>query len=151
MKDYIHGVELNQLFDHDVLFSLMNFTLLGLMAGPDVVRNLLSMLCHQCSYTLMVRWHVETMISLSSTSAILLDTLRQLQSRIPIELELSLYHHGYCIEASTVPRIGRSLYVGSDLNKNNVCGYVKISIFFLPPLGVFLNVDKVDGHLLYRS
>jgi len=128
----IHGPELlDQLFDHDVLFSLTNFKLLGLVTGPDVVRNLLSMLCHQCSYTLMVRWHVKTMISLSDTSAILLDTFRQLQGRIPIELELSLYHHGYCIKALTVPRIDRYLCVDSYSNKNIVCGYVEISIFFL--------------------
>jgi hypothetical protein len=137
LKNYVHGVELDQLFDHDVLFSLTNFTLLGLMTGPDVVRNLLSMLCHQCSYTLMVRWHVETMISLSDASVILLDTFRQLQGRIPIELELSLYHHGYCIKALTVPQIDRYLCVDNYLNKNIVYGYVEISIFFLRQMVFF--------------
>jgi len=133
LKNNIHDDVklLDQLFDHAVLFSLTKLILLGLVAGPDVVRNLLSMLCHQCSYTLMVRWHVETMISLSDTSVILLDTFRQLQGRIAIELELSLYHHGYCIKALTVPRIDRYLSVDSYSNKNIVCGYVEISIFFL--------------------
>ena len=121
---------LDQLFDHDVLFSLTNFTLLGLVSGAEIVRNLVSMLCHQCTYTLMVRWHVKTMISLSDTSVILLNTLRQLQGRIPIELEISLYHDGYCIKASTIPIIDRYLCVNNYSNKNFVCGYVQISICF---------------------
>ena len=84
LDNYIDNVEpLDQLFDHNVLFSLTNFTLLGLVTGFKVVRNLLSMLCHYCSYKLMVTWHVETMIPLSDTNIILLDIFRQLQSRIP--------------------------------------------------------------------
>jgi len=63
-KYNIHTMELPaRLFDRDVLFSLTNFTLVGMVTGPYVVRKLLSMLCHQCSYTLHVRWHVKTEIS----------------------------------------------------------------------------------------
>jgi hypothetical protein len=129
-KYNIDAVELlDGLFDRDVLFSLTNFTLLGMVTGPYVVHNLLSMLSHQCSYTLFVRWHVKTAISLSHTSVILLNTFRQLKGRIPIELELSLYDNSYSITALTVPRIDRSLCAYSYLDKNTVRGYVEISIF----------------------
>ena len=122
--------QLDQLFDYDVLFSLTKFILSGIVTGPNIVRKLLSMLSHQCSYTLMVRWNVETMISLSDTSVILSDTFRQLQSRIPIEVELSLYHHGYYIDIFTVPRTDRYLCVDTSSNKDIVCGYARISTFF---------------------
>ncbi|CAF4898421.1 unnamed protein product [Rotaria sp. Silwood1] len=42
---------LDQLFYHDVLYSLTNFTLVGMVNGPYIVCKLLSMLCHQCSYS----------------------------------------------------------------------------------------------------
>jgi hypothetical protein len=151
LTDYTPGVEPDQLFDHDVLFSLTNFILLGLATGPDVIRNFLSMLCHQCSYSLMVRWYVEAITSLSDTSVILLNTFRQLQGRISIELELTLLYQGYRIEAFTVPRIDGYLCVDSFSSKNIVCGYVEICIFFLMTNCVFPNLDKVDGHLLRRS
>ncbi|CAF0738379.1 unnamed protein product [Adineta steineri] len=111
---------LDQLFGHDVLFSLTNFTLLGVVSGSKVVRNLLSMLSHQCSYTLMVNWCVETMISLSDTSTILLNTFRQLQSRIPIELKLSLHHHSYSIAVLTIPQIKKTLYANEYIKENIV-------------------------------
>ncbi len=130
LGNYIDNVEpLDQLFDHNVLFSLTNFTLLGLVTGLKVVRNLLSMLCHHCSYKLMVIWNVETMISLSDTSIILLDTFRQLQSRIPIEIQLSLNNHGYSVSASTIPKIKRYLYTSEYLNENNVYAYVDLCLF----------------------
>ncbi|CAF4428107.1 unnamed protein product [Rotaria sp. Silwood2] len=104
LKYNSHATELlDQLFDQNVLFSLMNFTLVGMVTGPDVVCNLLSMLSHQCSYTLIVRWIVKTTISLSNTSIILLNTLRQLKERIPIELELCLYENSYSINAFALP------------------------------------------------
>ncbi|CAF0774666.1 unnamed protein product [Rotaria sordida] len=101
---------LDQLFDHNVLFSLTKFTLEGMVTGPNVVSKLLSMLCHQCSYTYIVRWIVKTTISLSNTSSILLNTLQQLKERIPIELELCLYNDSYSIKAFTLPRKDKSLY-----------------------------------------
>jgi hypothetical protein len=51
------------LFDRDVLFSLTNFTLVGMVIELDVLRNLLSMLGQQCSYAFDVRWSVPTTIS----------------------------------------------------------------------------------------
>ncbi|CAF4152120.1 unnamed protein product [Adineta steineri] len=57
LNNDIRDVEsIDQLFDHDVLFSLTNFTLVGIVTGSRVVRNLLSVLSDQCSYTLMVHW-----------------------------------------------------------------------------------------------
>jgi hypothetical protein len=120
-----HTIELpDRLFDRDVLFSLTNFTLVGMVTGPYVVRKLLSMLCHQCSYVLNVRWHVKTAISLSDTSVVLLNTFRQLKGRVPIELELSLYDNSYSIRVLTVPTIDKSLCAYSYLNKNIVRAYV---------------------------
>jgi len=124
-KYNVHAMELpDGLFDRDVLFSLTNFTLVGIVPGLYVVRKLLSMLCHQCSYILNVRWHVKTAISLSDTSVILLDTFRQLKGRVPIELELSLYGNSYSIRALTVPTIDKSLCAYSYLDKNIVRAYV---------------------------
>ncbi|CAF4278475.1 unnamed protein product, partial [Rotaria sordida] len=74
---------LDQLFDHNVLFSLTKFTLEGMVTGPNVVS----------------KWIVKTTISLSNTSSILLNTLQQLKERIPIELELCLYNDSYSIKA----------------------------------------------------
>ncbi|CAF3292720.1 unnamed protein product [Rotaria sp. Silwood2] len=89
LKYDINAMELlDQLFDHDVLFSLAKFTLEGMVTGPNVVSKLLSMLCHQCSHTYIIRWIVKTTISLSNTCSILLNTLQQLKGRMPIELEL---------------------------------------------------------------
>ncbi|CAF0750078.1 unnamed protein product [Adineta steineri] len=70
LNNDIRDVEsIDQLFDHDVLFSLTNFTLVGIVTGSRVVRNLLSVLSDQCSYTLMVHWRVRTMISYSDTNS----------------------------------------------------------------------------------
>ncbi|CAF4300244.1 unnamed protein product [Rotaria sp. Silwood2] len=59
LKYDINAMELlDKLFDHDVLFSLTKFTLEGIVTGPNVVSKLLSMLCHQCSYTYIVQCQV---------------------------------------------------------------------------------------------
>ncbi|CAM4985216.1 unnamed protein product, partial [Rotaria socialis] len=100
LKYDINAMELlDQLFDHDVLFSLTKFALEGIVTGPNVVSKLLSMLSHQCSYTYIIRWIVKTTIALSNTSSIFLNTLQQLKGRIPIELELCLHNDGYSIDA----------------------------------------------------
>ncbi|CAF1523782.1 unnamed protein product, partial [Adineta steineri] len=117
-NDIRDGESIDQLFDHDVLFSLTNFTLVGIVTGSKVVGNLLSMLSDQCSYTLMVNWRVRTMISYSDTSIILLDTFRQLQSRIRIELKLSLYQQCYTIAVSTIPQAKTTLYANEYLGEN---------------------------------
>ncbi|CAF3595229.1 unnamed protein product [Rotaria sordida] len=95
---------LDQLFDHNVLFSLTKFTLEGMVTGPNVVS----------------KWIVKTTISLSNTSSILLNTLQQLKGRIPIELELCLYNDSYSIKAFTLPRKDKSLYAYKYINKNIV-------------------------------
>ncbi|CAF1448085.1 unnamed protein product [Rotaria sordida] len=121
LKDDINAMELlDKLFDHDVLFSLTKFTLEGIVTGPNVVSKLLSMLCHQCSYTYIVNWFVKTTISLSNASSILLNALQQLKGRIPIELELFLYNDSYSIKAFTLPRKDKYLCAYTYLNKNIV-------------------------------
>ncbi|CAF5027055.1 unnamed protein product [Rotaria sp. Silwood1] len=121
LKYDINAMELlDKLFDHDVLFSLTKFTLEGIVTGPNVVSKLLSMLCHQCSYTYIVQWFVKTMISLSNASSILLNALQQLKGRIPIELELFLYNDSYSIKAFTLPRKDKYLCAYTYLNKNIV-------------------------------
>ncbi|CAF3639615.1 unnamed protein product [Rotaria socialis] len=121
LKYDINAMELlDQLFDHDVLFSLTKFALEGIVTGPNVVSKLLSMLSHQCSYTYIIRWIVKTTIALSNTSSIFLNTLQQLKGRIPIELELCLHNDGYSIDACTLPRKDKSLYAYKYLNKNIV-------------------------------
>ncbi|CAF3653822.1 unnamed protein product [Rotaria socialis] len=111
---------LDKLFDHDVLFSLTKLILEGIVTGPNVVAKLLSVLCHQCSYTYIVQWFVKTTISLSDTSRILLNALQQLKGRIPIELELFLYKDDYSIKAFTLPRKDKYLCAYTYLNKNIV-------------------------------
>ncbi len=138
---------LDRLFDCDVLFSLTNFTLVGMVIGLNVLRNLLSMLGHQCSYAFDVRWSVPTAISLSDTSDILLDMFRQLKGRVPIELSLELSENSYSIEASTTPRMNKSLDAYGYLKKNIVRAYVEM-IYFLMENCVFVNLDKVDGHIV---
>lgn len=125
------NVLLDRLFDRDVLFSLTNFTLVGMVTGSDVIRNLLSMLSQECSYKLIVRWTVKTTIPLLDRSVILLDTFRQLKGRVPIELELYLYEGGYFIKAFTLPRSNKSLDASAYLNENIVRAYVEIYLFFL--------------------
>jgi len=115
---------IKEIFEHGVLFSLKNFTLLAEIAGCDVLHNLLSMLSSQCLYSLDVKWFVGTVVSLLETSKILSNTFQQLKGPVPIELELSLKKHMYSIRAVTVPRTDRSLCVYSYLYKNTVHGYI---------------------------
>lgn len=122
---------LDQLFEQDVLFSLTKFILLASISGPHVVQNLISMLSNQCLYSLRVSWSVRTTVSLSNASSILLDTFRQLEGRVPIELELSLNKSSYRITALTVPRINETLTVCRYLDKNTVLGYEYSTSFFL--------------------
>ncbi|CAF4590445.1 unnamed protein product, partial [Rotaria sp. Silwood2] len=138
---------LDQLFYHDVLYSLTNFTLVGMVNGPYIVCKLLSMLCHQCSYRLAVRWIVKTTISFSNTSIILLNTLQQLKGRIPIELELCLYENSYSISVFTLPRIDKSLDAYSYLDKNTICVQSRWS-YTVPTLNnrlTYVNNITLDG------
>ncbi|CAF3685872.1 unnamed protein product [Rotaria socialis] len=113
---------INELFERDVLFSLMKFRLLAWVAGPDVLHNLQSMLYSQCLYSFDAIWSVRTVVSLSETSKILFDTFQQLKELAPIELELSLQENMYSIRALTVPRMDKCLCVDLYLHKNTVHG-----------------------------
>jgi hypothetical protein len=114
---------INELFERDVIFSLMNFTLWAEVDGPHVLHSLQSMLSSQCLYSFDVKWFVKTVLSLSETSKILFDTFQQLEGPGPIELELSLRETMYSIRALTVPRMTKCLCVYSYLQKNTVHGY----------------------------
>ncbi|CAF4993496.1 unnamed protein product [Rotaria sp. Silwood1] len=113
---------INELFERDVLFSLMNFSLLADVAGLHVLHNLQFMLSSQCLYSFDIRWSVKTVVSISETSKILFDTFQQLKGPVPIELELSLLKDMYDIRALTVPRMDKWLYVYTYLHKNIVHG-----------------------------
>jgi hypothetical protein len=107
---------INQLFERDVLFSLMKFTLWGKMAASHILQDLLSMLSSQCLYSFDVWWVVETVVSLSETSKILSDTFQQLKVSVPIELELSLEANMYSIRAVTESKRDGCLFVYSYLH-----------------------------------
>jgi hypothetical protein len=107
---------INKLFEHDILFSLTNFTLRARIADPHVLHHLLSMLSSQCLYSFDVIWSVGSVISLSDTSKILSDTFQQLKGRVPIELQVSLEENWYYVRAVTVPRMDKHLYVYTYLH-----------------------------------
>ncbi|CAF3273227.1 unnamed protein product [Rotaria sp. Silwood2] len=98
----MNPASVNELFERDVLFSLMKFNLLAWVAGPHVLHNLQSMLSRQCLHSFDVIWSVGTVVSLSETSKILFDTFQQLKGPAPIELDLSLEENMYSIRALTV-------------------------------------------------
>ncbi|CAF4328177.1 unnamed protein product [Rotaria sp. Silwood2] len=112
---------INQLFERDVLFSLIKFTLSAKMAGPHVLHNLLPMFSSQCLISFDVWWCVTTVVSLSEVSNILSDTFQQLKGSVSIELELSLEENMYSIRAVTAPRRDKYLCVYSYLH-NTVHG-----------------------------
>ncbi len=118
---------INQLFERDILFSLIKFTLSAEMAGPHILHNLLSMLSSQCLYSFDVGWLVRTVVSLSEASKILSDTFQQLKGSVPIELELSLEENMYSIRAVTEPK--DKYLCGYSYLHNTVHGY-KIDSFF---------------------
>ncbi|CAF0937658.1 unnamed protein product [Rotaria sordida] len=113
---------INELFERDVLFSLMNFRLLARVAGLHVLHNLQFMLSSQCLYSFDIRWSVKTIVSISETSKILFDTFQQVKGPVPIELDLSLEEDMYFIRALTVPRMDKWLCVYSYLYENTVHG-----------------------------
>ncbi|CAF4488866.1 unnamed protein product, partial [Rotaria sp. Silwood2] len=107
---------INKVFERDVLFSLIKFTLWARMGGPHILHNLLSMLSSQCLYSFNVKWLVRSIVSLSETSNILSETFQQLKGPVPIELELSVDENVCYIRAVTVPRMDKSLCVYSYLH-----------------------------------
>jgi hypothetical protein len=120
----MNSESINELFERDVLYSLMNFRLLALVAGLHVLHHLQSMLSSQCLYSFDVKWTVQKVVSISETSKILFDTFQQLKGPVPIELELFLEENLYfTIRALTVPRMNKSLCVYSYLHKNIRYGY----------------------------
>ncbi|CAF2456258.1 unnamed protein product [Rotaria sp. Silwood2] len=122
----MNPASVNELFERDVLFSLMKFNLLAWVAGPHVLHNLQSMLSRQCLHSFDVIWSVGTVVSLSETSKILFDTFQQLKGPAPIELDLSLEENMYSIRALTVPRMDKRLCVYSYLH-NTVHGRTPLS------------------------
>ena len=119
----MNSESINELFERDVLFSLMNFRLLARMSGLHVLHNLQLMLSSQCLYSFDVRWSVKAVVSIVETSKILDDIFQQLKGPVPIELELSLEEEIYFIRALTVPRMNKCFCVYSYLRKNIVHGY----------------------------
>ena len=81
---------INKLFEHDVLFSLTHFTLLGKITGCHVLLNLVSMISNQCLYSFDVQWLMRTVVSVPNPNKILSKTFEKLKGLIPIELELYL-------------------------------------------------------------
>ena len=122
---------MNKLFEHDVLFSLTHFTLLGKITGCHFLLNLVSMLSNQCLYSFDVKWLVRIPMSVPNTDEILSDTCQNLKGSVPIELELSLKEDMYSIRATTIPRMNKSLCVYSYLDKNPMHGYKQTVFFFL--------------------
>jgi hypothetical protein len=114
---------INELFERDVLLSLIKFRLSARVAGLHVLHNLQSMLSSQCLYSFDVRWSIKTVLSISEARKLLFDTFQQLNGPIPIELELLLEKHMYSIRALILPRMDKCLCVYLYLRKNIVHGY----------------------------
>jgi len=111
---------IEMLFDDDVLFSLIQFTLLAKMTDLDVLHNVLSKLSNQCSYRFDVSWNLkEDEVSLSDTSNILSKTFEQIKGSIPVELELSSEGNHHSMRAMTLPRMDSSFSIFPF--KNTVC------------------------------
>jgi hypothetical protein len=53
---------IHELFERDVLFSLINFRLLAEVSGLQVLHNLQSMLSSQCLCSFDVGWSVQTVV-----------------------------------------------------------------------------------------
>lgn len=124
--------QFDQLFDRDVLFSLKKFRLLGTVAGPEVVHHLISRLSEECLYSFNVRWDVADELSQANTSTVLLNTIREMKGRIPMEVQFYLYRYRYTAEAYTVPRLNKSLTVQEYFNTRTINAYVQslLSVFF---------------------
>ena len=103
---------IEMLFDDDVLFSLIQFTLLANITDLDVLHNVLSKLSGQCSYRFDVRWNVmNDEEPLSDPNSILSKTFEQFKGPMTIDLELSLEGNHYSIRAMTLPRIDPSFSI----------------------------------------
>lgn len=127
----MHSKSLNELFERDVLFSLMKFRLRTTISDPQVLRNILSMLSSQCLYSFIVRWSVNTAVSRSTTSKILFDTFEKLKGSVPLELELFLKDNEYDILATTSLRRDKYLRVDSYFDENIVHRYRSRFVFKL--------------------
>lgn len=119
----MHSESINELFESDVLFSLMKFRLVAKVTDLHVLHSIQSMLSSQCLYSFCVTWSVKTAISRSTTSKVIFDTFEQLKGPVPFELELSIEENMYIIKASTVPRRNKCLRVDCYLDENIVHRY----------------------------
>ena len=129
-SDYLNSLgSIDQLFDRDVLYSLMKFTFEGFVAKPDIVCNAISMLSDQCSYLLNVEWCVYTDMSVLDTNNIFIDIFEQMKGRIPIEIKLNLYDNNYIVTVLTVPETN-TLCIYNYEWQNSVRAYVQVSLCF---------------------
>ena len=107
---------MEMLFECDVLSSLTNFTLFGTITGFDVLHNVLSKLSRQYFYRFGVRWNVGNDVSLLDANQIFLNTFKQLEGSIPIELESFFEGKNYFMNARTLPKMNSYLCVHSYLD-----------------------------------
>lgn len=140
----MHSGSLNELFERNILYSLLKFRLEAKMDGPHVLRYIQSMLSSKCIYSFHVEWPIDTQVSRFITSKILQDTFEQLKRSIPFQFELVLYDNSYTATASTVPRKSICLSVSDYLDGNHVHRYEYRDLYLF--IVFFLNLDKVDGH-----
>jgi hypothetical protein len=110
----------------------MKFKLWAEIDNPHFLRNLLSILSSQCSYSFDVFWYVKSTVPLPEISKILSDTCEQLKGLMSMELEISVADlnnicHTCCMSAVTIPRMNKCLFVDSYLDKKMVIGYERKS------------------------
>lgn len=117
-----------ELFDRDILISLMKFKLYAEIDSPHFLHNLLSILSSQCLYSFDVDWFVKSTVPLPEISKILSDTCEQMKGLMTKELEISVVYlnninHTCHMRAVTIPRMNKYLYVDSYLDKRMVIEY----------------------------
>jgi hypothetical protein len=111
-----------QLFTCDVFFELKYFSLEAVDLNDQVVRELLSMLAPNCSYSLDIqRYRVSGSIEFGqSSSSIVLNTLRQLKGPKPMEVVLEPYLNQHHVFAYTLPRKCRQIDAKSYFSRGIV-------------------------------
>jgi hypothetical protein len=117
-SNYLNLLEVNagvqeptEWFSRDVFFHLTHFSLVAEQLDNQVIQRLLSMLSVQCSYSLDIQRQetIQTVVGQSIPNDLVLNTLRQLKGRKPIEVELKADFNLYNIRAYTLPQKCRQL------------------------------------------
>lgn len=114
----MNSESITELFERDVLFSLMKFKLVSRVAGPHVLHNLQSMLSNHCLYLFDVSYSVTALLSIPEISQILFNTFKQFKGQGQIDLGLSSGKDMYFIRAFTIPRRDKYFYVDFYLDRN---------------------------------